>query len=97
MNIVTTNFREVLDAFDKELVGVHPDEHRAALLGFAQGMQAGAAVLQNRMAVTAMEVKRLPPQEKKKILQYLIQTCMDAQIELDKINMDTIGMPYGTA
>ena len=91
-----TSFEAVMKMYVETLSDdITVKERRAAVLGFAAGMQAGAAVLQNRMAITTMEVAR--QDVNKDVLPYLVSTAMQAQVELDKLNMDISGVQYGQA
>lgn len=73
------------------------DEKTACMHGFVSGMAAGVGILQNRIAGTAKEINDLPRTEKAKALQIIAQVCAASVTDLNKLQMDVRGTPYGTA
>lgn len=96
MHTLTTSFNNVLKMFVSELdPKMTPEARMSAYYGFVSGMQAGSAVLQNRMSVTAEQVAKLEPKEKARIMIHLADTCTAAQKELSELSM-TMGPSGGT-
>ncbi len=98
INLHTTSFQDVLDYYMKSLAedNVPDDQTMAANYGFVAGMGAGVAVLQNRMAEVILEYKGKSAKERGMIFEALGHLCGVANVELEKMNMEALGQPYGT-
>jgi hypothetical protein len=98
MKIVTADFGEMLKAFVGDLDPTISREDRVfATRVFLSGMQSGAAVLQNQLAVTTSKVSKMKLEEREDLLSYLVDTCVQAQVTLEKMDMDMRGVAYGSA
>ena len=96
MNVITS-FEDMLSQFTEQQGSISSEEMRIRRRVFLFGMQAGIAVLQNRMAVTSFEVSQRSEEEQQKILGHLAQTCMNSLTDLEKLTLTEMGMGYGTA
>jgi hypothetical protein len=89
--IVTAEFDTALKLYVANLDPTMSEGRRwAHTLAFISGMQHGAAVLQNKMAVTTMRVSEMDRGEQEKILGYLVDTCQKAHDELARLNSDVM-------
>lgn len=98
INVLTTNFEEIYEVY---MANLDPDmgkeERVACMNGFVAGMMAGVGILQNRISETAYKLKKLPPQERAKGFQYIAQVCAESATDLEKLQMQIRGTPYGSA
>jgi hypothetical protein len=96
--VLTASFEEIYEVYMASLDPQLTDDERTACMhGFVSGMAAGVGVLQNRIAASAMDIRELPPKEKAKGFQIIAQVCAESVTDLNKLQMDIRGKPYGTA
>lgn len=95
--LISTDFVEMVEFYMKSIQHLDPDKQRVAKFAFISGMSAGTGVMQNRLAVTANRVAKMSETDKVNVMKHLADTCTEAAKDLEKLNLDTIGAPYGTA
>lgn len=89
--VPTADFDTALRLYVADLDPTMSEGRRwAHTLAFISGMQHGAAVLQNKMTITAFRVSEMDKRGQEKILDYLVETCQRAHDEIAKLNSDVM-------
>jgi len=98
MNLNTISFEEVLKFYMGSIKdsGFSEEQLRAAEFAFVAGMKAGCGVQQNRLARLVLEIRMKGEEEKKRIFPAMADVCAKVMVDLEKLNMDVLGIPYGT-